>query len=141
MTQSPKSGRGLWRYENGLVLMMFIVFGLVFFERLNILYLFPYMAPELGLNNTQIGLAVGILGIAFGVSSFVFSSISDFIGSFYRFEERYAGFFHPAVCSCDFSRRIGRIFIKLAARSRFHGFCGRPRCPADPFHRPHRIDT
>ncbi|WP_164472611.1 MFS transporter [Cohnella candidum] len=71
-----------WRtYENGLVLMMFIVFGLVFFERLNILYLFPYMAPDLGMNNTQIGLTVGVLGIAWAISTMVFSSLSDFIGS------------------------------------------------------------
>jgi MFS family permease len=72
---------GLWTYENRLVLMMFIVFGLVFFERLNITYLFPYMAPDLGLNNTQIGLTVGILGIAFGISTAVFSYISDFLGA------------------------------------------------------------
>jgi MFS family permease len=73
--------RSFWSYENGLVLMMFLVFGLVFFERLNILYLFPYMAPDLGLSNTQIGMVVGVLGIAWGVSTMVFSSISDFIGS------------------------------------------------------------
>jgi MFS family permease len=78
---SKENSKGLWTYENGLVLMMFIVFGLVFFERLSILYLFPFMAPELGLNNTQVGLVVGVLGIAWGVSTMIFSSISDFIGS------------------------------------------------------------
>ncbi|WP_256761947.1 MFS transporter [Cohnella sp. WQ 127256] len=76
-----KEKKGLWLYENRLVLMMFVVFGLVFFERLNILYLFPYMAPDLGMNNTQIGLTVGVLGIAWGVSTMIFSSLSDFLGS------------------------------------------------------------
>lgn len=72
--------KGFWQYENFIVIIMFIVFGLVFLDRLSIVFLFPSIAPELGLNNTQIGLTVGVTGIAFGLSTLIFASLSDFLG-------------------------------------------------------------
>jgi predicted MFS family arabinose efflux permease len=69
------------RYENGIVMMMFFTFGFVFMERLSVVYLFPFIAPDLKLNNAEIGLIVSILAICWAVSGLVFGSISDLIGS------------------------------------------------------------
>ncbi len=68
------------RYENGILFVLFLVFGLVFMDRLSIIYLFPFVAPELGLNNTQMGMIVGATSIAWGLSTLLFASLSDFLG-------------------------------------------------------------
>lgn len=73
--------RSFFRYENGVVAMMFFVFGFVFMERLSVVYLFPFIAPDLKLNNTEIGLTVSVLAVCWALSGFVFGSISDLIGS------------------------------------------------------------
>jgi len=73
--------RSFFRYENGIVLMMFFTFGFVFMERLSIVFLFPFIAPDLQLTNAQIGLIVSVLAICWAVSGLVFSSYSDYIGS------------------------------------------------------------
>ena len=69
-----------FRYENGIIIILFLVSGLLFMDRLSIIYLFPFIAPELGLNNTQMGLLVGVTSIAWGLSTLVFASLSDFLG-------------------------------------------------------------
>ncbi|MCG7337221.1 MFS transporter [Sporosarcina sp. ACRSM] len=68
------------KYENGIIIIMFMVFGLLFMDRLSIIYLFPFIAPELGLNNTQLGMLVGATSITWGISTLIFASLSDFIG-------------------------------------------------------------
>ncbi|MBX6352743.1 MAG: MFS transporter [Thermoflavifilum sp.] len=73
--------KSFFRYENGVVLMMFFTFGFVFMERLSIVYLFPFIAPDLKLNNAQIGLIASVLAVCWAVSGFVFGSISDLVGS------------------------------------------------------------
>jgi MFS transporter, ACS family, hexuronate transporter len=78
--QLKSEKKGFKQYQNFIVAIMFVVYGLVFLDRLSIVFLFPFIAPELGLNNTQIGLAVGITGFAFGISTLIFASISDFLG-------------------------------------------------------------
>ncbi|WAH38070.1 MFS transporter [Alicyclobacillus dauci] len=79
MVNEPK--KSFFRYENGVVLMMFFTFGFVFMERLSVVYLFPFIAPDLKLNNAEIGMIVSILAICWSLSGFVFGSISDLIGS------------------------------------------------------------
>jgi MFS transporter, ACS family, hexuronate transporter len=69
-----------FRYENNLLILLFLVFGLVFMDRLSIIFLFPFVAEELNLNNTQMGMLVGATSIAWGVSTLLFASVSDFIG-------------------------------------------------------------
>ncbi|WP_102271721.1 MFS transporter [Cytobacillus massiliigabonensis] len=75
-----KVKQSFFRYENGILIILFLVFGLVFMDRLSIIYLFPFVAPELGLNNTQMGMIVGATSIAWGLSTLIFASLSDFIG-------------------------------------------------------------
>ncbi len=62
--------KGLFTYENGTVLLMALTFGCLFFDRLALNFLMPYVAKDLQLNNTQIGLLAGGLSAAWAVSSF-----------------------------------------------------------------------
>ncbi len=73
--------KSFFRYENGIVLMMFFTFGFVFMERLSVVFLFPFIGPDLKLSNTQLGLIVSVLAITWALSGWVFSSLSDLIGS------------------------------------------------------------
>lgn len=75
-----RRGSGILRYENFLVLSMFLVVGLVFLDRLSLGFVFPMMSSELGMSNTQLGLTIGITGIFFGLSTLIFASLSDFLG-------------------------------------------------------------
>src|SRR4051812_44814480 len=72
--------RGFFRYENFLVITMFLVVGLVFLDRLSLGFIFPKIAPELGLSNTQLGITVSVTGLFFGLSTLIFASLSDFLG-------------------------------------------------------------
>lgn len=73
--------QSFFRYESGIVLMMFFTFGFVFMERLSVVFLFPFIGPDLKLSNTQLGLIVSVLAITWALSGWVFSSLSDLIGS------------------------------------------------------------
>ena len=62
--------KGIFSYENGIVLLMALTFGCLFFDRLALNFLMPYVAKDLNLNNTQIGLLAGGLSLAWAFSSF-----------------------------------------------------------------------
>jgi predicted MFS family arabinose efflux permease len=62
--------KGLLSYENGIVLLMALTFGCLFFDRLALNFLMPYVAKDLNLNNTQIGPLAGGLSLAWAFSSF-----------------------------------------------------------------------
>lgn len=72
--------QSFFRYENGIVLMMFLTFGFVFMERLSVVFLFPFIAEDLKLNNAQIGMIASVLAICWAISGWVFGSISDVSG-------------------------------------------------------------
>lgn len=66
-----------FRYENFLIIIMFLTYGFVVVDRTSIMILFPFVAPDLGLNNMQIGMVGAILSVCWAFSSYIFSSISD----------------------------------------------------------------
>lgn len=68
------------KYEFWLVVLMFFSWGTVFLDRMSLIYLAPFIAPELHLNNTDIGLLVSALALAWAVSGLVFGAISDRLG-------------------------------------------------------------
>lgn len=51
----------LLTYENSLVLMLGVTFGVVFMDRLAVNYLAPFILPDLRLSAAQIGLASSAL--------------------------------------------------------------------------------
>ncbi|MFI1744160.1 MULTISPECIES: MFS transporter [Thalassobellus] len=67
----------LFTYENGIVTLMSLVFGCLFFDRLALNYLIPYVAKDLALNNTQIGLLAAGLSLAWAASSYYTTAWSD----------------------------------------------------------------
>lgn len=62
--------KGIATYENGIVLLMALTFGCLFFDRLALNFLMPYVSKDLNLSNTQIGLLAGALSLAWAFSSF-----------------------------------------------------------------------
>lgn len=62
--------RTIFSYENGIVGLMALTFGCLFFDRLALNFLMPYVAKDLQLNNTQIGILAGALSLAWAFSSF-----------------------------------------------------------------------
>ena len=67
----------IFTYENGIVTLMALVFGCLFFDRLALNYLIPYVAKDLALNNTQIGLLAAGLSLAWAASSYYTTAWSD----------------------------------------------------------------
>jgi MFS transporter, ACS family, hexuronate transporter len=69
--------RKFWSYENKLVTIFFFSIGFVFFDRLAINYLIPFMQEEFTLTNTQIGLIGSALGITWAISGPLGGFLSD----------------------------------------------------------------
>jgi MFS family permease len=57
-------------YENGLLALLSVTFGLVFVDRFALVYLSPFIAKDLHLNNTQLGMLVSALGITWAISGY-----------------------------------------------------------------------
>ena len=57
-------------YENGIVALSALVMGCLFFDRLSLTFLMPFVAKDLHLNDTQIGLLAGALSLAWAFSSY-----------------------------------------------------------------------
>ena len=62
--------KGLFTYENGLLALLSVTFGLVFVDRFALVYLSPFIAKDLNLNNTQVGMLVSALGITWAISGY-----------------------------------------------------------------------
>lgn len=69
--------RKIFTYENGIVSLMALVFGALFFDRLALNFLIPYVAKDLSLNNTQIGLLAAGLSLAWAFSSYFTTAWSE----------------------------------------------------------------
>jgi predicted MFS family arabinose efflux permease len=67
-------------YENALVAVMFLTWGTVFLDRMAVLYLAPFIAPELHLSHEQVGLLASATAVAWAFSTLLFGALSDRIG-------------------------------------------------------------
>ena len=67
-------------YETGMIFLLSIAFGVVFFDRNATNYLSPYLVPELGLNNTQVGMISSGFSIAWALAGLVGGRLSDGAG-------------------------------------------------------------
>ena len=68
------------RYEFGLVVLFFFTWGAVFLDRMSVLYLAPFIAPDLHLTHEQVGLLASSLAVAWALASLVFGAVSDRVG-------------------------------------------------------------
>jgi MFS family permease len=67
----------IFSYENGLVGLMALTFGVLFFDRLALNYLVPYVSKDLDLNNLQIGLLAAGLSLTWAFSSYFTTAWSE----------------------------------------------------------------
>jgi predicted MFS family arabinose efflux permease len=62
--------KSIFNYENGLLMLLSVTFGLVFVDRFALVYLTPYIAKDLNLSNTQIGILVSALSLTWALSGY-----------------------------------------------------------------------
>ena len=72
--------RGLFSYENALVLILGMTFGIVFFDRQAASNLAPLIMKDLNLNNTQVGLIGSALSATWALSAYLVGLLSDRTG-------------------------------------------------------------
>lgn len=68
------------KYEKLMVAVMFAAWGSVFLDRMAMLYLAPFVAPDLHLSHEDIGLLASATSVTWAVSSLLFGAISDRYG-------------------------------------------------------------
>jgi MFS family permease len=64
-------------YENVLLCVLFLTFGFVFFDRLALSFLFPFMAKDLQLTNSHLGMLSSALALAWAISGALVGAWSD----------------------------------------------------------------
>ena len=72
--------RGLFSYENALVLILGLTFGVVFFDRQAASNLMVFIRPDLHLNGTQVGLIGSALSLTWAISAYGVGLLSDRTG-------------------------------------------------------------
>ena len=68
-------------YQVMLVTLLSVNFGIVFFDRNALNFLMPFVQPELGLSNTQVGILASALSLTWACAAFGIGFISDRTGS------------------------------------------------------------
>jgi ACS family hexuronate transporter-like MFS transporter len=68
---------GFLTYENGLLLILGLTFGIVFVDRNALTNLMPFVVADLKLNNTQVGLLGAALSLTWAASGYVVGILSD----------------------------------------------------------------
>jgi sugar phosphate permease len=70
-----------WTYENKIVTVFFLAVGFVFFDRLIVNFLMPFIQRDLQLDNSQIGLLAAALSLTWAIASIIGGRISDRVRS------------------------------------------------------------
>jgi predicted MFS family arabinose efflux permease len=68
------------RYETTLIVLFFFTWGTVFLERMSVVYLAPFIVPDLHLRHTQVGLLASALALTWAGSGLIFGAVSDRVG-------------------------------------------------------------
>lgn len=64
-------------YENRLLLLLFFTVGFVFFDRLSINFLFPFMRAEFELTNSRIGMLTSALALTWALSGYALATWAE----------------------------------------------------------------
>lgn len=73
--------RGSAAYQFWLVGLLSLNFGIVFFDRQATNFLMPFIQPDLGFSNTQVGIISAALSLTWALSGFAVGGLSDRLGS------------------------------------------------------------
>lgn len=68
-------------YQMLLVFLLSLNFGIVFFDRNSLNFLMPFVQPELGLSDGQVGAVAGIFSFTWALAAFGISRLSDMVGN------------------------------------------------------------
>ncbi|HVS76359.1 MAG TPA: MFS transporter [Steroidobacteraceae bacterium] len=68
-------------YKLTLVALLSVNFGIVFFDRNALNFLMPFVQPELGLSNTEVGILASGLSFTWALAAFAVGMVSDRTGS------------------------------------------------------------
>jgi MFS family permease len=91
----PTSKRG---YEVGLMILLSLAFGFVFFDRNALNFLAPFVAPELHLSNTEVGMVSAGFSFAWAIAGYLGGALSDATGR--RKSFLLGAFVIFSLCSC-----------------------------------------
>lgn len=117
--------KGLLTYENGIVALMALTFGALFFDRLALNFIVPFVAKDLQLTNTHIGLLAAGLSLTWAFSSYFTTAWSEaknknkftFVGAVLLF----------SICSFGSGLAVG--FVTLLIARLIMGFAEGPVIP------------
>jgi ACS family hexuronate transporter-like MFS transporter len=115
----------IFSYENLVVVLMGAAFGFVFFDRLALNFLAPFLVPELHLNNTQLGALAGGLALTWAIAGYAVGTLSDY------FQNRKT----LLVCAivifsiCSVGSGLANSFLTLLAARLVMGFAEGPVLP------------
>jgi MFS transporter, ACS family, hexuronate transporter len=115
----------IFSYENLVVVLMGSAFGFVFFDRLALNFLSPFLVPELNLNNTQLGALSAGLALTWAIAGYAVGTLSDY------FQNRKA----LLVCAivifslCSVGSGLANSFLTLLAARLVMGFAEGPVLP------------
>ncbi len=68
-------------YQSLLVALLSLNFGILFFDRNALNFLMPFVKPDLGLTNTQVGLTASALSFSWAIAALVIGAMADRRGS------------------------------------------------------------
>jgi len=75
------SGRRSTGYQALLVGLLSLNFGILFFDRNALNFLMPFVRPDLGLSDTQVGMLSSGLSLTWAIAGFAVGRLSDKLGS------------------------------------------------------------
>jgi ACS family hexuronate transporter-like MFS transporter len=71
----------IFNYETLVMILMGLAFGVVFFDRVALNVLAPFIVPDLHLNNSELGALAAGLGLTWAISGYGVGALSDYLGN------------------------------------------------------------
>jgi MFS family permease len=115
----------LFSYENGVLLLLGVTFGFLFFDRNAAGFLAPFIAPDLQLSNKEIGFISSGLSITWAISAYVFGAWSDRTG----IRKPFLIVCVLAFSVCSFLSGLASSFLVLVAARMLMGLAEGPFLP------------
>ncbi|MCL2529757.1 MAG: MFS transporter [Coriobacteriia bacterium] len=112
-------------YENKMVAICMLCFGFAMFDRFAITNLSPFIMDDLGMTNTDLGLTMSVFALAWALSGFIGSMLSDLSAN----KKRFLGVLTLLSSVCAFSTGLANSFLILAVIRFFMGVLYGPTFP------------
>lgn len=106
MQAETRKGGG---YQAWVVGLLSLNFGILFFDRNALNFLMPFVQPDLGLSNTQVGMFSSALSLTWALSGLAVGRISDRLGS----RKPVVVIATLAFCLCSFVSGVASSFFML----------------------------